>query len=105
VNEKKDLGIALLGATVLLFGMGYLTQCTSARPNVTDSLSATPLSKAAAQHDEGGEREIREGGKKSVRELADEEEAEERSKVQNIGRALQTVAANPQLRATYGFPP
>ena len=69
-------------------------------------MAATPVvSPPAESREEELERERKAEGKpKSIHEFADEEDKEERAKIQGISRALQTAAADPEFRRTYGFP-
>lgn len=100
MNERRDLGIALIAATLLLFSMTQLTQCSPvARRATVDSAASATASPALgeAQRERGTTR-------KSIAEAAAEEEEEEREKIRGIAHALQTIGANPELRRTYGLP-
>lgn len=106
MTEAKHLGITLVGATLLLLGVGYLAQCSSATrrsaPDVSGG-SATSTASARAAEEEG-ERERAAGKRKSIHDFATEEDKEESENVKNLGRALQTLGANPEMRRTYGLP-
>ncbi len=95
MKRTHDLGVLFVAAVLLLFCVTYLTECGPAAKHPETGAVATPLKP---------EREA-ERKPKSVRELAAEEEKEEQQKKQNISHALQTAAANPEFRATYGLPP
>lgn len=100
MNERQHLGIALVAATLLLFSAGYLAQCTSAGRRSEPQMAA-PVATSTAS--------VREGDRgrtgQSMRELAEEEEKEERAKIQGVAHALRTIGANPELRRTYGIRP
>jgi len=97
MRETRDLGITLMGATLLLFAVGYLAQCAPAtQRNVPNAAAAPAGAEASATNKEREEA----AGKPRVGE--DKEESEQ---VKSIGHALQTIGANPELRKTYGFPP
>ncbi len=97
--EQRDLGITLVGATLLLLGVSYLTQCTSAAPRPRPITAASPPAAASSPAREA------EGRRRSIQEIAEEEDKEESERVKSIGHALQTIAADPEKRRTYGFPP
>lgn len=104
MKEKMDLGVALLAAAAVLFGLNYLTQCSSA----SHRAALSPISSAASprvgktvEHEADEESDHH----KSVAEQAAEEDNEERARVQNIGHALQTIGSNPEYRKTIGLPP
>jgi len=103
MKEGRDLAVTLIMSAILLVSVSYLTQCsaTQKRPS--------PASDVATQHngastDAEGERAKAAGKPKSVHELAEEEDEEERAKIQRVGHALQTIGANPELRKTLGIP-
>jgi hypothetical protein len=95
-QDKKDLGVTLMAATLLLLTMSYLAQCTTTTRAPTP---ASPAVEAAAP-----ERET-EHKRKSIAEAAEEEDREESQRVKNVAHALQTIGADPEMRRTYGFPP
>lgn len=97
MNERRHFGITLLTATILLFTAGYFAQCASAVRHTAPRAAATVPPAAGIEDREAEHRE------QSVREMAHEEEKEEGAKVQGIAHALQTIAANPELRRTYGL--
>ncbi len=102
MKQKHDVGAMLLAAMLLLVCVTYLTQCRSTSESRQTVAAATAT---AGTHTESREEERERGGKrKSVREFAAEEEREEREKVKDISRALQTAGSNPEFRRTYGFP-
>ena len=99
-NETRDLGVALLTAAMLLFTVGYLTQCRPATPPISpvaesSSPQATPSHGAVHARTESNRKES---------ETGDEQEDEERAKIRNVAHALQTIAESPELRATLGLP-
>jgi hypothetical protein len=105
MNASRDLGAALGVSAALLLVVGYLTQCApNARRVVSDASAAATASPSrhAAAEEEERENERR---PKSIREIADEEEHEEAEKIKNVAHALQTIGANPEMRATLGLPP
>lgn len=106
MKQKHDIGVMLVAATLLLLCVSYLTQCSPARHQPETTVAATPeVSPPAESREEEIERERKAKGKRmSVREFADEEDREEQQKIKGISRALQTVAADPELRRTLGFP-
>ena len=93
-HDKRDLGVTLIAATLLLLGAGYLSQCS---PHQTPP---QPVSVQAP----APERE-RDAPRKSIQEEAEDEDREESQRVKNVAHALQTIGANPEARRTYGFPP
>lgn len=104
MKQKHDIGAMVLAAMLLLVCVTYLTQCRSTSESRQTVAAATAT---AGTHAESREEELereRGGKRKSVREFAAEEEREEREKVKDISRALQTAGANPEFRRTYGFP-
>jgi hypothetical protein len=106
MRETRDLGFALIGATLLLLGASYLAQCRSADhgPSSAGDTEAAPASAGTTATPQGEKTDTSEQ-RKSAREMAEEEEKEERERIKNVAHALQTIAANPAARKTYGFPP
>jgi hypothetical protein len=104
-KETRDLGVALVGATLLLLSVGYVTRCTStsrstpSAPGGGAAHAAPSVSNASRTQGEAA------GQPKSVRDIAAEEDKEESERIRNIGHALQTIGANPEARKTYGLPP
>jgi hypothetical protein len=103
MKRNHDVGAALVAGTLLLLCVSYLTQCRSA-PQSQQTMTTTPLASPPAESRVEGVARKRERKPKSVHEFAAEEEREERAKIQGISRALQTAAADPEFRRTYGFP-
>ncbi len=104
MREARDLVLTLMTAAVLLLSVSYLTQCSTPpqRPSPTSSVETEHEGEKSS--DTKAERKAAEGTPKSVRELAEEEDQEERAKIQRVGHALQTIGANPELRKTLGIP-
>ncbi len=100
MTRQHDLGVLFLAVVLLLFCVTYLTECGPASKQRETAAVATPLSSPSGESEQEAEHKP-----KSVREFAAEEEKEEQQKKQNISHALQTAAANPEFRATYGLPP
>lgn len=103
MKEGRDLAVTLIAATILLVGVSYLTQCSTAsqRPGPAIGAGAERSGNPSA----GVESEREEHGQpKSARELDEEATNEERAKIQRVGHALQTIGANPELRKTLGIP-
>jgi hypothetical protein len=103
MRETRDLGVTLMGATLLLFAVGYLAQCTPTMQRNVPPAAAEPAGAAASGAEKEREKAAVKGepdGKSRSRE--DNEESE---RVKSIGHALQTIGANPEMRKTYGFPP
>jgi hypothetical protein len=99
MSERRDLGFTLLVAAGLLFGAGYLPQCSPATRRTESATSGAPTAAMAAatpatQREADEERDRR----------GDESQDEERAKIRNVAHALQTIAASPELRATVGLP-
>src|SRR5512144_1799631 len=88
-QDKRDLGVTLSAATLLLLTMSYLAQCTT-----TTRTLPSPAVEAAAP-----ERET-EHKRKSIAEAAEEEDREESQRVKNVAHALQTIGADPEMRRT-----
>ena len=107
MKEGRDLAVTLLTSAMLLLAVSYLTQCSapSQRSSPTSHVeaqggAAPPDSTAAGQ----GAASKPKGGPRSVHELEEESEEEERAKIQRVGHALQTIGANPELSKTLGIP-
>ena len=104
MKEGRDLAVTLMTSALLLLCVGYLTQCTA------PPAGPSPGSGAEAEHEDAAtarreaERERSAGKGKSARESEEDEGQEEREKIQRVGRALQTIGANPELRKTLGIP-
>ena len=108
MKRTYDLSAMLAAATLLLLCVSYLTQCSPASHRSDTIVAATPAATppAEARQEEERERQGKSDGKaKSIREIADEEQKEERAKIKGIANALQTAATDPEFRKTYGFPP
>ena len=102
-RETRDLGITLLGATLLLFAVSYLAQCTPAQSRKVPEAAVAPAeTEGASPETERGEPAAQREQERRSRPGEDNEESE---RVRSIGHALQTIGANPELRKTYGFPP
>jgi len=93
MNEPRDLGVTLVGATMLMLSMVYLTQCSSRTPTPAP---ASQSSTATASVPPGASVKDQRGG-------TEKEDDEESARVKSIGHAIQTIGANPELRKTYGF--
>jgi hypothetical protein len=93
MKEGRDLAVTLITSTILLLGVSYLTQCSTASRRSSPGVAAEAAHDGKAASDADSEREANEG-----------QENEEREKIQRVGRALQTIGANPEMRKTYGFP-
>ena len=94
----------LMAATLLLLTVAYLAQCSPARraePAV--DVQATRPREARATEGAGEPEAEREGTAPSRRESLSEHDREERAKREIVVHALQTIAANPELRRTYGL--
>jgi hypothetical protein len=98
MNEKRDFGVTLLGAMVLLLIMSHMTQCSSTRRPTGPPAAPSAASSAAAR--ESSER----AHSPRAERTRDREEDEESERVKSIGHALQTIGADPTAAATYGFP-
>ncbi|MFQ5668529.1 MAG: hypothetical protein ACE5I7_19160 [Candidatus Binatia bacterium] len=100
MSDTKDFGLVLVTGTVLLCGLGFLAQCRSGSEGGSGTQARSTLTPAGVQKKQA------ETGRQpqSVRNMGAEEENEEAEKIKKIGRALQTIGANPELRRTYGFP-
>jgi hypothetical protein len=87
MKERRDLAVTLVGATLLMLSMVYLTQCgTRTRP--PEPASQTSIATQRATRGAGA---------------AKKDDDEESVRVKSIGHALQTIGADPVLRKTYGF--
>lgn len=105
MKQKNELGAMLMAAVLLLLCVSYMTQCSSVTRRPETVAAATPSASQPVSREEEDERERKAEHKpKSIHEFAAEEENEERAKIKGISRALQTIAADPELRRTYGFP-
>jgi hypothetical protein len=104
MKEGRDLALTLMMSAILLLSVSYLTQCSAApqRPSPTSNVGTEREGEASS--DATPERKKDTGKPKSARELGEEEDEEERAKIQRIGHALQTIGANPELRKTLGIP-
>ena len=100
MNERRDLGVTLLAAMLLLLIMSHMTQCSSAarRPSGVPAV-VSPASTVAGREPAEGARSPGAGREKRGKE------DEESERVKAIGHALQTIGANPTMAATYGFRP
>lgn len=99
MKQKNEFGAMLMAGMLLLLCVSYMAQCSSATHRPETVAAATPApSKPAVREERQAEH------KKSIHEFAAEEENEEREKIRGVSRALQTIAADPELRRTYGFP-
>lgn len=105
MTEAKHLGITLVGATLVLLSVGYFAQCSSATCSRAPSGNNGAASSTAAVRAEEEERQKAATKRRAIHEFAEEEDKEEGENVKNIGRALQTLGANPEARRTYGLPP
>ena len=97
VNESRDLGVTLVAAAALLLVVGYLTQCSSAPRRTESALEAGSAPTSVVSPPEREEH-------RSAHGPGDEQEDEERAKIRNVAHALQTIAGNPEMRATLGLP-
>ena len=93
MHERRDLGVTLVGATMLMFSMVYLAQCSS-RPHASGPADQTSPTV------QGGRGASAEG--QAERRAVDKGDDEESVRVKSIGHAIQTIGANPELRKTYG---
>jgi len=87
MKEGRDLAVALVGATLLMLSMVYLTQC-STRARLPEPAAQTNIATQSATRGAGA---------------AQKDDDEEAVRVRGIGHALQTIGADPALRKTYGF--
>jgi len=100
MNEARDLAIAVVVAVFLLVGLISLPQCSVAPTRTAHDADAEASVSSSAVENEHGEAS---GTRKSIHDVAEEEEREEGENIKNIAHALQTIGANPELRRTYGF--
>jgi hypothetical protein len=87
MKEGRDLAVTLVGATLLMLSVAYLTQC-SARTRPPEPAAQTSIATQSATRGAGAARR---------------DDDEEAVRVKSIGHALQTIGADPVLRKTYGF--
>ena len=104
MKEGRDLAVTLIAATMLLVGLSYLTQCSPSTQRPSPAIDAEAIRRGEGSSGTESEREEAARKPKSARELEEEESNEEREKIRRVGRALQTIGANPELRKTYGIP-
>jgi hypothetical protein len=104
MKKGRDLAVTLIAATILLVGVIYLTQCSTRSQPPLPAIDAEAERNGTPSAGVESEREER-GYPKSARELDEEATNEERAKIQRVGRALQTIGANPEMRKTLGIPP
>ncbi|HVO24673.1 MAG TPA: hypothetical protein VMW56_13695 [Candidatus Margulisiibacteriota bacterium] len=104
MKASRDLAITLIMSAILILSVSYLTQCSSPpqRPSPTSSVETDHEGEASSGKTE---REEAAGKPNSARDLEEEGDQEERAKIQRVGRALQTIGANPELTKTLGIPP
>ena len=104
MKEGKDLVVTLIASALLLLGVSSLTQCSAAsqHPSTADNAAAGSGREASAGGD--AQREDATGKPKAGRELDEDEDQDERQKIQRVGHALQTIGANPEMRKTLGIP-
>jgi len=105
MKEGKDLAVTLIGSALLLLAVSYLTQCSasSQRPSTATNAAAGPGQQTSTGA--AAEREEAARTPKSARALDEDEDQDERQKIQRVGHALQTIGANPEMRKTLGIPP
>ncbi len=105
MKHGHDLGFLLVTAMLLLLCLMRLNGCDTGKPETVGS--STPPMRVSAEPGGGADERAAsvERKAKSVQEFAAEEGQEEREKLQNISRALKTMAADPQIQKTYGLPP
>jgi hypothetical protein len=87
MNERRDLAVTLVGATLLMLSIVALTQC-SASTHTPEPASPTSVATQSVERGRGA---------------AKKEDDEESARVKSIGHALQTIGANPEARKTYGL--
>ncbi|MBI3783838.1 MAG: hypothetical protein HY270_10590 [Deltaproteobacteria bacterium] len=94
MGSRRDLAIASL---MLGFVVMQLVQCSASAPHSTSqpqpAVQASPV------------READEHESDATPGRGDEAQEEERAKIHGVARALQTIAANPEMQKTYGFKP
>lgn len=93
MRETRDLAITFITSGVLLLSVACLTQCSAPPPRPSQEGGAVT-----------GREEEESRKPKSDREHDEDEGQEEREKIQRVGRALQTIGANPEMRKTYAIP-
>ena len=99
MKEGRDLALTLVTCSLLLLGLTYLTQCGTQRPvSTVEGQRST-----AATRGNETERDATVGTRKSEDAETEGEEPEEREKIQRVGRALQTIGANPEGAVTHPF--
>jgi hypothetical protein len=98
MNERRDLGVTLVCAAMLMLSTVYLTQC-SARTQAPEPASQTSAATRTVTGGASAQRQ-REAGRDAAEKKEDEEES---ALNKNIGHAIQTIGADPELRKTYGF--
>jgi hypothetical protein len=99
MKEGRDLAVALITSAVLLLGVGYLAQCSG--PSRPPGPPAKRVAASSATESEGAKTV---GRPDAAREMEEKEDDEEREKIQRVGRALQTIGADPEMRKTLGIP-
>ena len=104
MKEGRDLALTLMTSAILLLSVSYLTQCSAPPQRPSPASNAETEDQGAASSDTEAEREKAAGKPMSARELDEEATNEERAKIQRVGRALQTIGANPEMRKTLGIP-
>ena len=104
MKEGRDLAVTLIASVLLLLGVSSLTQCSASqqRPSTANNAAAGSGQGVST----GGEaREDAAGTPKSAPEVDEDQDHDEREKIQRVGHALQTIGANPEMRKTLGIPP
>lgn len=104
MKEGRDLALTLMMSAILLLSVSYLTQCSAPPQRSSPPSNVETEQEGETSSDTKPERQKDVGKPKSARELAEEEDEEERAKIQRVGHALQTIGANPELRKTLGIP-
>ena len=103
MSDRRDLGFSLVVAAGLLFGAGYLPQCSPATRQ-RESVTGGARTEARAAATAATQRDAAEEERTPANRRGDEAQEEERAKIRNVAHALQTIAASPELRATVGLP-
>ena len=93
MNERRDLGVSLVGAALLMLSMVYLAQCSSRTP--APGPSSQPGAAAPSARGTGANRQDERG--------AAEKDNDEAARVKGVAHVIQTIGADPELRKTYGF--